>query len=462
MYNFMIYFPIWKKALLLAWPVITNHIFTTLMRTTDMLLMGYFGPAAVTAVGLGDVWERIVLRIGLGFGSGSISLISQESGLVDIGEQANEKRDEILTQVLLMGIISGLPFMAIGIFIPDKLIKVLGAAPDVVVLGAQYLLIIFLAAPFRVISLISARALQGTGNTRIPMIIDIISNIVNIFLSVVLALGIGIFPELGVPGVGWGTFTAKLLAAIIYFIVFLLPRSPLRIRFPWPDWDLTITTQLLKVSIPRGLQGGYQSLITFPFNSLILVFGTEAAAAYHIARRIQQQLLAPLQRSLGTVTTIMTGQKLGQGQPVQSREITRALLRLTILTIGLLSLLLFVFAPQAVSLFSGDPETLSFGVLFLRALSIGAPLLTITHVISGLLEGAGDTRTPFMGLVFSQTFFKLGLGFLLSISLELGLLGILIGLVVDYFAQMLWVLREYFSLKWARKAQKMINERQKQ
>ena len=91
---FVAYFPLWKEALILAWPVVLNHIFTTAMRTTDMILMGFFGPAAVTAVGLGDVWERIILRIGLGLGTGSISLISQESGTGS--KKAQENADEVL------------------------------------------------------------------------------------------------------------------------------------------------------------------------------------------------------------------------------------------------------------------------------------------------------------------------------------------------------------------------------
>ncbi len=44
----------------------------------------------------------------------------------------------------------------------------------------------------------------------------------------------------------------------------------------------------------------------------------------------------------------------------------------------------------------------------MRALGIGAPILTLYGVLSGLLSSAGDTRTPFYGLVISQTIFKLG------------------------------------------------------
>ncbi len=177
------------------------------MRTTDMILMGLFGPAAVTAVGLGNVWEQIVLRLGLGLGAGSISLIAQESGLQN--DESIQNTELVLTQVLMTGVVLGFPFVIIGLSIPENLIEILGAAPDVIVLAAQYLLVIFSAAPFRIINLISSRALQGTGDTRTPMVVGVISNLINIGFSIALALGIGFFPKLGVIGVGWGTFIAK-------------------------------------------------------------------------------------------------------------------------------------------------------------------------------------------------------------------------------------------------------------
>ena len=459
-YTYSKYFPIWKEAFSLAWPLILNHIFVTAMRTTDMILTGFISPAAVTAVGLGDVWERIVLRLGLGLGAGSISLISQESGAAAAENKLKgESVDEIFSQTILVGILLGLPFIFMGWAISEHMIAILGAEPEVIELGASYLFIIFAAAPFRLITLISARSLQGTGDTLSPMIVDIISNAANIIISVVLALGFWWFPRLGVIGVGWGTFAAKLLATLLYIGIFITSFSPLKLQFPGKNWDFTIVLQLIKVSLPRSLQGGYQSLITFPFNALVLLFGTEAAAAYHIARRIQQQLMAPLQRAFGTVTTIMAGQKMGAKKPEESRLSTRGMLWLTAITIGSLAVVLFIFSGPVVNIFTDDAVTISQGAGFLRALCVAAPLLTFYRVISGHLMGAGDTRTPFYGLVISQTLFKLVLSYLLAVILGLGLFGIFMGLVIDYGFQAGWVWKRFSSDLWVSEAEEMIAER---
>jgi len=457
---FISYLPLWKEAFLLAWPVMLNHIFTTAMRTTDMILMGYFGPAAVTAVGLGDVWESIILRIGLGLGTGSISLISQESGSNTAAAKAN--KDIILSQVILLSFIIGIPFIFIALFFSEQMISMLGAAPEVVELGAQYLLIIFSAAPFRIIAIIAARALQGSGDTRTPMIVEVISNLVNILLSVGLALGIGFFPKIGVPGVGIGTFAAKTLSAVIFMLIFLSSRSEFQLKNPIKHWNFILVKQLFKVSAPKITQGLYQSFITFPFNSIVLLFGTEAAAAFHIARRVFQQLIAPMHRAYYTVTSILSGQKIGAEDVAGSKKTVEAMLILTIFSIGGFSLLIFFTSPYLVRLFGDNQETLQIAVRFLKALSIGGPMITIYGVLAGHLNGAGNTRSALYGNLLSQTLLKLALSYILGVTFNLGLLGVLIALPADFFGRAVWVGRKYLSDDWIAEADLMIAERRNQ
>lgn len=457
---FTAYLPLWKEALILAWPVMLNHIFVTAMRTTDMILMGYFGPAAVTAVGLGDVWESIILRIGLGLGSGSISLISQESGSNTAAARAN--KDLVLSQVIFVSLIIGIPFIFTALLFAEEMIAVLGAAPEVIKLGAQYLLIIFAAAPFRIISIIAARALQGSGDTRTPMVVEVISNIINILVSVGLALGIGFFPKIGVPGVGIGTFTAKTISAVIFILIFMSSKSEFNLKNPINSWNFILIKQLFKVSTPKILEGLFQSLITFPFNSIVLLFGTEAAAAYHIARRVFQQLIAPMHRSYYTVTAILSGQKIGAARVEDSKKTVEAMLILTVLSIGSFSLLIFFSSPYLVRLFGDNPAALAMAVRFLKALSIGGPVITIYGVLAGHLNGAGNTRSALYGNLLSQTFFKLGLSYLLGVYLNLGLVGVLIALPADFFGRALWVGRKYLSNDWIEEADFMISERRKQ
>jgi len=336
---------------------------------------------------------------------------------------------------------------------------VLGAAPEVVKLGAQYLLIIFAAAPFRIIAIIAARALQGSGDTKTPMVVEVIANALNILLSIALALGIWGFPELGVPGVGIGTFIAKTFSALVFILIFMSSKSKFNIKNPIKHWNFTIIKQLFKVSMPKITQGLYQSFIMFPFNSIVLLFGTEAAAAFHIARRIFQQLIAPMHRAYYTVTTIMSGQNIGGGRIEESKRTVEAMIILTIISIGSFSVAIFFTAPYLVQLFGENEEALSIAVQFLKAFSVGGPLITIYGVLAGHLNGAGNTKSSLYGNLISQTLFKLGLSYLLAVTFDIGIFGVLIAIPLDFLARGIWVGRKYLSDDWISEADLMIKER---
>lgn len=97
-------FGVWRRVFDLSWPVMAEHVLRTLMRTTDILVMGLFSPAAVAAIGLADLYARLPLRIGLGLGSGVIALSSQ-----DTGSGAIANRDEAITQALGVRLGFGVP-----------------------------------------------------------------------------------------------------------------------------------------------------------------------------------------------------------------------------------------------------------------------------------------------------------------------------------------------------------------
>ena len=151
---------VWRRVLSLSWPVMAEQTTRTLMRTVDVFVTGLLSPAAVAAVGLADLYARFPLRIGLGLGGGAIALSSQ-----DTGRGADANRDEAITQALVLGVLTGIPFVAFGLLFGRQAIALLGAPPRVARMGGTYLGVILATAPARHVALIGARSLQGTGDT---------------------------------------------------------------------------------------------------------------------------------------------------------------------------------------------------------------------------------------------------------------------------------------------------------
>lgn len=442
---------VWRKALSLTWPVMTEQAFNTLMRTTDIIITAAFSPAAVAAIGLADLYTRIPLRIGLGLGSGAIALSSQ-----DTGRGADADRDEAITQALVLGLLIGLPFMLFGLVGSHRAISVLGADNAVVTLGGTYLMIVFAASPARIVGLIGAQSLQGTGDTRTPMYINISGSILNIVASLALGLGLGPFPRLLVVGVGLATAVANVLTAIAFLAV--IGMSDSAASFAWSR-NTTITRQLVTVSTPKVGGGMITMVAQFGFNALLVGFGTAVYAGYNLGRRMHHQVTGPIYRSFRTSTSIIVGQQLGDGDVAEARfqGLAVAALALSILFLG--GSALAIWAESLVRLFSDDEATVYYAVAFARTYGALALAFGGFNVFSGLLRGGGDTRTPFYARVSGVFGFLLGFSYLFGVVLDFGIVAIYASMALTYTWMWAIVVWGFISGDWARLGTEMIADR---
>ena len=442
---------VWRRVLALSWPVMAEQTLRTLMRTTDVVVTGLFSPAAVAAVGLADLFARLPLRIGLGLGSGAIALSSQ-----DTGSDATANRDEAITQAIAVGILAGLPFVAFGVLAGEAAIAALGAPPGVAEMGGTYLAVIFATAPARHVALVAARSLQGTGDTRTPMYVNVVSNLCNIVGTVALGLGVGPVPRLGILGVGLATAFGNLFTAVA--LLAAIRGSWTAASFVRPT-DATIARQLLAVSAPRIAEGLAATVAAFPFNAILLSFGTEVNAAYQIGRRMYQQVTGPLSRGYSVAASVVVGQALGEGDPDRARFEGWATAALGLLTVGSVGLVLFFAADQFVRLFTDDPATRTAAAGFARTYGLSAPFLVLFVVLSGSLQGGSDTRTPFVARTTGMVLFMVGLSWLVGVHLGYGVVGTYAG-IVSYHVWMTLVVAAGFRWgDWAAKATAMMRER---
>ena len=434
-----------------------EQVLRTLMRTTDIIVTAMMSPLAVAAIGLADLYARLPLRLGLGLGSASIALSSQ-----DTGGDAIANRDEAVTQALLLGFLTGIPFVAFGFLFGEQAIAVIGFLGDdeeiaeVARLGGLYLAIIFATAPARHVALVGARALQGTGDTRTPMYVNIVSNTLNILLSLLLGLGLFGAPRLEIVGVGIGTAVGNVFTAVLL---------TLAIATDWTDASFTrpqnpvITKQLVVLAVPPVAEGLVATIIEFPFNALLLMFGAEVNAAYQVGLRVYQQVTGPLSRGINVGASIVVGQAIGDGDAEAARFNGWATAAFGVLTVGSIGLVLVTQAEWIARLLTDDPATLEHAADFTRVYGLAAPLSVLYTVLSGALKGASDTTTPFVARASGLLLFFLGFSWVASVGFGLGLLGIYLGIVLYYGWALLIVGRGFYRGHWADRATRMMADR---
>jgi putative MATE family efflux protein len=488
-----------------------EQTFRTLMRTTDILVTASISPVAVAAIGLADLYARLPLWIGLGFGGGAISLSSQDTGAsagdeVPVEERAERtggaeesgdasagdrseggraadasaaepssrepssggrsvgaatsgaaaNRDQAISVALVVVALLGLPFVAFGLLFGRAAIGLLGAPPEVAALGGSYLAVIFATAPARHVGLVAARSLQGTGDTRTPMYVNVVANVLNITGSVVLGWGLFGAPDLGVVGVGVATAGANVLTACAL------------VGALWGEWaaadlvrpsDPVVARQLVAVSIPSVAEGLAATLAEFPFNAMLLGFGTAVNAAFQVGRRLYQQVTGPLGRGYNVAVSVVVGQALGRGDPATARFDGWASTGLGVLTVGGVGVALAVIAPAFVGLFTVDPETVRYAVAFTRVYGLSAPFLATFVVLQGALRGAGETRVPFVARTTGTYGFLVAFTYLAGVVGGYGVLGAYVGIALSYAWMALLVAVSFRRGDWAGRASRLLTER---
>jgi putative MATE family efflux protein len=484
---------VWKRVFSLAWPVMAEQTFRTAMRTTDILVTAAISPVAVVAIGLADLYARFPLWVGLGMGGGAIALSSQDTGASeddggdgettggrgdgdrptddhDRGEgpdrerpdgeaaadRASANRDQAISSAVVLGAVLGVPFAAFGVLFGESAIALLGADPEVVELGGQYLAVIFLTAPARHVALVAARSLQGTGDTRTPMYVNVVANGLNITASAVLGLGLLGAPRLGVLGVGAATAAAN---------VFTAGALCLALLGDWSDADLVRPTdavvfwQLVVVSAPSVAEGLLSTLAEFPFNAILLGFGTAVNAAFQVGRRVYQQVTSPLSRGYNVAVSVVVGQALGSEDPEEARYLGWATAGLGVVTVGAIGVVLAVVAPPLVDLFADDAETARYAVDFARVYGLTAGFLVSFVVLQGALRGASETRVPLVARTTGMFGFMVGFTYLAGVVWGYGVYGAYAGLALSYVWMALVVAVSFHRGNWARRAARMMADR---
>lgn len=415
----------WPELLRLAWPVSTTLLVRVTMRTVDVLVVGLaVGAAGVAGLGIGDAAARIVLMTSLGLGAGTIAVVSQHTGA-----GRRHDADVAATQTALLAVAIGVPFALIGWIGAPPFFRLMGANAEVTDIGVTYLRIVILTAPARTLAVMLTRAFQGTGDTFTPMVIRTIGTVVNILLTLLLVPGFWVLPRLGVAGAAIGTATGNVLSAAI--LVVWLARGSTALGFTRDGlraWD--VGRSIVRIGWPQIVERNLFAFASIPLNAIVLTFGTEANAGFHVGRRVMLYALLPA-RGIGTAASTEVGKAVGRLAPDEGHERATSAVSLAVAVSLPVSLALLLFAHPVAGLFLNEPGALAVAADWVRAYAIATAIRAVYGVFRGALQGAGQTRAPMITGAIGVLGFAVGFSWLVGVVLGVGLVGVFVGIVLD-------------------------------
>jgi putative MATE family efflux protein len=296
--------------------------------------------------------------------------------------------------------------------------------------------------------IIGGGTLRGAGDTRTPMIITGIINVINIFLDFGLIFGNFGFPRLGAIGSAVATTSARGIgAALILYVLFARGKI---IQLDWRrGWRLkrSVLARILNIGWPSAAENVVFQLGFLAFSIVVIYLGTADLAAQQIAFNIAGFSILPA-FAFGVAALTLVGQNLGAGDIPRAEASTRQAWKSGIVWMCAMGLAFFFGRHWLVGVYTTDPEVLRLGEMLMIFIAAVQPLQATAIVLGHALRGAGDTRATLVVTFIGVWIVRVGVGYLLGIVLGLGLFGVWLGWAADFTSRATLVWLRYRAGKW--------------
>ncbi len=315
----------------------------------------------------------------------------------------------------------GLIGTAVGILWAKPIYGLMEHDPRALETGASFLRICLIGAPFPMMALTCESIMRSAGDTRTPLVIDLISVGACAVLDPFLIYGIGPFPRLGVAGAAIATVFAQGLMVCGYFLMAARGHRafPLARKAEGPPVHIR---GMARVGLPAALIGLLFSVVYVVFARAASQFGPAAHAIVGIANRIEAiQFITSV--AIGTAGAALVGQNLGAGRPDRAELVIRTGLRWIVWITAVLTAVLVIFPHVFLRVFSDDPEVLRLGVPYLRILATCLLFNGLEIVTAECVLGSGHTNA--ISWIFTSfSLLRIPLAFLAPAWTGMGVLAI--------------------------------------
>ena len=432
----------------LAWPTMLEQLLQTAVQYIDTAMVGSLGTQATAAVGATSTVNWLVSSTISALAIGFLSFVSQASGAGD-----SEKVTRAASQAVLTVLISGLFFTGLTLGLSSYVPVWMQVDPAIQKLTARYFFILYTPMLFRTATIIFGTLLRAVGDSKTPMRVGLLVNIVNVILNFLMIYPSRELCGITLWGAGMGVIGAALASAISFVvggvcITNALWKHPVispRGQSLMPDF--AILRPCPQVAIPNALQRFGTSFGYVAFAAMINSIGEAATAAHTIANTVESAFYIP-GYGMMTAAATLAGNALGAKDNKRAGNLARMIIFVEVLLMTISGGLLFAFAPQMMRLFSQDPEVIQLGATVLRMVAVSEPFYGVAIIIEGMMQGMGNTVLPFVFSISGMWGIRIVGTFLCTQLLGMGLISAWACMIVHNLALFMAFLVCYLTGAW--------------
>lgn len=403
----------------------------------DASMVGALGAEASAAVGIVDsttwLFGSLTGAASMGFGV----MVAHAIGANDI-----EKARRIMRQGFVAVTCFSMLILAVAIAVHWQLPLWLGGGEDIHYDASMYFLVFSLAIPFFQLNNYSGSMLKCSGNMRIPSILNIMMCVLDVCFNYLL------IPHFGVMGAAMGSclaivITALLMAFFAFFRSSLLRIQLDKVRHWMPQRKYLF--KAAKLSAPMALQyclmNGAQMVSTI----IVAPLGNFAIAANCFAITVEAVCYMP-GYGIADAATTLVGQSIGAKRFDLCRGFAYRSVALGMGVMAFMGFVMYVFAPELMSLLSPVQEIISLGADALRVEAFAEPMFAAAIICNSIFIGAGDTLIP--ACMNLGTMWGIRLTLAAWLAPVYGLVGVWTGMAIELSARGFIFLGRLFSGRW--------------
>ncbi len=438
--------PIWRAILRLSVPIILANILQTAYGMTDTYWVGWLSKEAVAAVSQSFPLTFLLVAIGGGLPIAGTVLIAQYRGRGDTSAM-----NHVAAQTMLMVFIVSIVLSVGGYFLSWDIIRLMGVQPEVVPDAVRFLQMTFFGFLF-VFAFMSFQALmRGLGVVYMPMLIVLLTVILNFGLDPLFIWGWGPIPAMGVAGAAMATLCTQALATLIAIVI--LFRGNYGLHVQWKDLkpDFAFIRRVFWLGLPASIEQSTRALSMTVMTILVNSFGTVATASYGIGMRVLTCVLIPAM-GLSMATSTLVGHYIGADRfdrALRTNFVGCVIAAAVLFVAG--AILFEIAEPFSAFFVPNAGEAIEGSAVFIRIIAFSFWLIGLQQVLTGTFRGAGDTVAPMLQAIVTLWVLQFPLAYVLSKNTRLGLEGIWWSFNLTNIIATVITLIWYWRGRWRRK-----------
>lgn len=395
-----------------------NNLLQMLYNLVDAFFLGRIGPAAVAAPSISFTMIFFLVVFGLSFSMAGTTLIAQSTGKGD-PERANFYAGQTTTILMAMSVLVTIA----GLVFTPVLLRVMNVPAEAYEYTRQYMTIIFAGMPFMFVSFLLRALLQGVGNGTTPLVVQLITIILNVILDPILIFGLGPIPAMEVAGAAYATVFSRIVAAVISLVILIRGSKGIQLIASNLKPDRAAIRRIAQIGFPAAIGQAVPAFGFTVLQGIVNTLGTAVVAAFGIGNRIVSLFNMPA-IGFSQATTSVVGRSLGAKRPDQAVTAVKQ----SVLTVGVFIVvgmtLTFFFGGGFVRFFVDDAEVIGYGAELFRILSPSVVIFALFTVSLGAFQGGGDTK-PVMVLNITRLWgLRVPLAYVFALALSWGAAGV--------------------------------------